>query len=192
MQDKLIQIRTLRALCVQDKIPLMREQTIDYIIEQMNLHGHQFCLEIGTAYGYSALNIKTFVPTLKTLITLEKDLKRIQIAENFLANEPNFTLVHTDCFHYQPDQLFDVIILDGPKGKQIELFNKYIHFLKPQGQMFIDNLFLNTLRQRKELSKNQVKLLAKVDAFVDYLKNIADYQFTILNIDDGLGIITKK
>ncbi|MCV3728270.1 hypothetical protein OF376_00505 [Ureaplasma miroungigenitalium] len=189
MTDRLI---TLQTRCLKEKIPLMREQTIKYIIEQMNQHKVTSYLEIGTAYGYSALSVKTFVPTLATLVTLEKDETRVQIAHSYLQDLPGVQLVHTDCFVYEPEQLFDVIVLDGPKGQQITLFEKYIKFLKPQGQMFIDNLFLKALREQTQPTKNQTKLLMKVDAFVDYLQKLTDYHFTMLDIDDGLGIITKK
>ncbi|MCV3743813.1 class I SAM-dependent methyltransferase [Ureaplasma sp. ES3154-GEN] len=184
-------LTNLKKHCLIDHIPLMRDKTINYMINFLNSHHYQSYLEIGTAYGYSALSILVHCSHIQKIVTLEKNPERFAIAQGYLQN----TLIqsfNTDCFNYTPDQKYDVLVIDGPKGSQIKLFDQYIQYLNSNGVMFIDNLYLKAIRDLPIKTKNQNKLLNKLDEFINYLKKQTKYVFEIIDIDDGLGIIQFK
>ncbi|MDE6289298.1 MAG: hypothetical protein K2L64_00870, partial [Ureaplasma sp.] len=58
----------------------------------------------------------------------------------------------------------------------------------------VDNLLLNKFKKLdiNQLKKNQRKLLEKIELIRKYLENNERINFTFLNIDDGIGIITKR
>lgn len=187
-------LKTLREICIKDNIPLVRKNTEEFIINFINSNNIQSILEIGTAYGYSCLSFYLNCK-LEYIESLEKNPNNYQFAKKYIdeLNLQNIKIINTDAFEYHPSQNFDLIFIDGPKGRQIELFEKYVQFLKPGGKIIIDNLYLNKIRNidKEARTKSQDKLLEKLDSFVEYLKHLSNYKFELIDIDDGVGVVYK-
>jgi predicted O-methyltransferase YrrM len=147
-----------------DKIPMVRKQTIDLIVNFINEHQCQTILEIGTGYGYSAYVMATCV-SVKQLITIEKSKINFDIAQSFLAKTPSITCLNLNAFDYEPTQKFDLILIDGPKSHQDVLVNKYLPYLTSNGHVIIDNIFFKKISNLTNLTRNQKSLLEKVEKF---------------------------
>ncbi len=181
--------KELYRLCIQDNIPIVRRKTIKYIINLINKNNFQSALEIGTAYGFSTYLIST-CKSIESIITIEKNEHSYQIALKYnQSNKIHF--LNQDVFDYTPSTNFDFIFIDGPKSHQKDLIYKYIEFLNPNGVIIIDNLLLKKIRNKKNKTKDNIKLLNKVDELKYYLETQNDFNFKFLNFDDGIGVITK-
>ena len=180
-------------LCIQDNIPIIRQQTakiIESIILEKNYHS---LLEIGTAYGYSC-SLWIQIPNLTTIYSIEKLENNYQIAQKYLFGHKQLKLINGDAFQYNPDQKFDLIFVDGPKSHQHDLIVHYMHFLNPNGIFIIDNLLLKKFRDipTQNRTKNQNKLIEKLDQFIKWLNQLEGWSFKFIDIDDGIGLLTRK
>ena len=99
-------------------------------------------------------------------MSLEKNFDNYSIAKQYL-NDKRLELINIDAFEYQPMSKFDIIFLDGPKSHQEILVQKYLNYLNENGIMVIDNLYLKKFDKLApdQLSKNQLKLVQKIDKF---------------------------
>jgi predicted O-methyltransferase YrrM len=156
-------LSNLKQVSIKDNIPIVRDKTIDYISKYIDNHSYQSVLEIGSAYGYSALY--TALHTNATsIISVEKNESNYQKCLEYARNE-KIRFINDDAFTFEINQKFDVIFIDGPKSNQDKLVTKYLALLNKDGTIFIDNIYLNKFKHRDVLTKNQKKLLEKVEAF---------------------------
>lgn len=179
--------------CLEDNIPIVRKQTSELIFSLINKHKCQSLLEIGTAYGYSC-SLWLEINQLQMIVSLEKNFDNYSIAKQYL-NDKRLELINIDAFEYQPTHKFDIIFLDGPKSHQEILVQKYLNYLNENGIMVIDNLYLKKFDKLAldQLSKNQLKLVQKIDKFKLWLQQgIVGYKFTLYDIDDGVGVLVKN
>lgn len=184
--------QTLLEKCQEDHIPIVRDKTKDLILSLIKKHRCNSLLEIGTAYGYSC-SLWLTSTQLTNVVSVEKLTSNYEVAKAFL-NDPRLELVNDDAFIYEPNQKFDLIFIDGPKSHQEQLVTKYLDYLTPHGVMVIDNLFLKKFSEvpKTQLTKNQIKLLNKVESFYSWLTSgISGYDLIVSDFDDGVGILTK-
>lgn len=184
--------KTLLEKCQEDHIPIVRNKTKDLILSLIKKHNCTSLLEIGTAYGYSC-SLWLQNPQLTKIVSIEKLTSNYEIAKSFLT-DPRLELINDDAFTYEPTQKYDLIFIDGPKSHQEQLVTKYLDHLTPNGVMVIDNLFLKKFSEipKSELSKNQIKLLNKVESFYSWLTDgIPGYDLIVSDFDDGVGVLTK-
>ena len=99
-----------------------------------------------------------------------------------------------DAFDYKPNKIYDLIFIDGCKSNQEILFNKYKKYLSINGYIIIDNLFLKKIRNLPfyKRTKNQQKLIDKLDKFINFLENQIEFDFKLIDIDDGVGVLKLK
>ncbi|MDE5599635.1 MAG: class I SAM-dependent methyltransferase [Ureaplasma sp.] len=175
-----------------NNIPIIRKKTAKIINNIINENKYNSLLEIGTAYGFSC-NLWIQNKNLKNIVSIEKNIDNYLIASNYVSQN-NLKLINGDAFDVQINEKFDLIFLDGPKSNQEILFEKFLNLLNDNGTIVVDNLLLNKFKKLdiNQLNKNQRKLLEKIELFRKYLENNERINFTFLNIDDGIGIITKR
>ncbi len=172
-------------------IPIMRDQTIDFLYHQFDKYNVAQVLEIGTAYGYSSLYLSKH-PAISKIVTLENDIERFGVAKEYTKNEAKINAINVSAFDYEPQMDFDCIILDGPKSKQEILFDKFSKHLKPNGFIFIDNIN-HYQNSDKPLTKNKLNLKEKIEKFKAYILSLSNtWDVKIYDIDDGFVIMRKK
>lgn len=181
----------LKENCIQNKIPYLNNDTLAFIKKLIIDNKYHTILEIGTAYGYSAQCFSE-IEVIDKILTIEKDSARYKKACAFLSNNKKISIVNEDAHAYKLDslQVFDLIFIDGAKSHQELLVNKYLPLLKNNGKMVIDNIFLKKFNN-KTLSKNQKKLVKKINIFREWLVSQTSFSLKIVDIGDGLAIISK-
>jgi predicted O-methyltransferase YrrM len=153
----------IREFSIINHIPIVREKTLEYIINIIKKNHYKTLLEIGSAYGYSASCFSEFCDVL----TVEKNLQNFTLARNFLKNCSRVNIIHADGLLYTPKQKYDLIFLDACKSKQEIFVKKYLPFLTKNGMLIIDNFYLKKISDIKydALKKSQKKLLEHVFEF---------------------------
>src|SRR5690606_28255505 len=94
-------------------------------------------LEIGTAIGYSAIQMAEAAP-LASITTLEIDEARAARAERNFAEaglRERIRCIAGDALHTLPtlDDTYDIIFIDAAKGQYRRFFELGIHKLRPGG-----------------------------------------------------------
>ena len=186
-------INELKAICINDSIPILRDKTLEYIINIIKENKIKSILEIGTAYGYSSFAFNQ-IDCVNEILSIEKNKDNYLKAKNFLAGNKKINLVNDDCFNFVPNKKYDLIFIDGPKSHQDQLFLKYSNYLEDNGFIIIDNIFLKKYSSIdfNSLTKNQQHLVKKVKEFQKWLENNNEWNINILDIDDGVAICHKK
>ncbi|MDR2568555.1 MAG: class I SAM-dependent methyltransferase [Mycoplasmataceae bacterium] len=183
-------IEEIRKVSIENNVPIVRNQTGKFIQKLIDENKYENILEIGTAYGYSSA-LMLMCDSIKKIDTVEKDEHSFAMAKKHLANETKVNLVNDNAFLYQPNNNYDFIFLDGPKSHQEELLTKYLEFLKPNGMVLVDNIYLRKFENLPNLTKNQKSLIKKVDDFRNWLKTNKELNVEIIDLDDGIAIIKK-
>ncbi len=194
MNEKLI--ATIKQKALKDKVPIMEDESLKYVVNYLKTNNISSLLEIGTAVGYSSICFASFNPQLK-IVTLEIDETRYQIAkENIkLATlEDRVTAILTDAREFQTEEKFDCLFLDGPKAHNQELLNRYLKNLKQDGVIIVDNIYFHGYIDNPELLKKKrlrplVKKLAK---FREEMLNHPDFESEYLKIGDGLLVCRRR
>ncbi|MFN3044742.1 SAM-dependent methyltransferase [Mycoplasmoides gallisepticum] len=174
-------LNKFKQLNLELKIPIMRDENLVNLVNQLSRLKISQLLEIGTGIGFSSMYLSVHLPDL-VIDTLEKDIQRYQIAKEWLVNFSKINCLLGDCYEFMPSKKYQAIILDGPKAKQIELFNKYLNYLLPCGVMIIDNFFLKNIKPNN-------KLYHKNLAWQEFIHNLDKKQFNVEIDQSGDGVV---
>lgn len=190
-------IRDIKKYALDNNVPIMVDDGIDYLTSFIVKKQIDSVLEVGTAIGYSAIMMALANPNLKvTSIERDKDryLEALKNVKKFHL-EDRITLVFNDAFNVNLTDKFDLIFFDAAKGQNIKFFNKFERNLKDNGFIITDNILFHGLTEKDEseiASRNVKGLVRKIKAYVEFLKENDKYVVSFLNIGDGLAIAEKK
>ncbi|PJA96033.1 MAG: O-methyltransferase, partial [Ignavibacteriales bacterium CG_4_9_14_3_um_filter_34_10] len=135
----------IKNFALLNKIPIVDEITMRFIMQLLKIKDPERVLEIGTATGYSSLKIAEIISEKSLLITVEKSPDNIILAKtNFakydfgnkiklIEGEAKEIVKNLECG-------FDFIFLDADKHDYIELLSPLINLLTKGGIIVVDNL----------------------------------------------------
>ncbi len=189
-------IQALKSKALEENIPIMMDDTINYIKKLIEMYKITDILEIGTAVGFSAINFALVSKDVK-LISIERDQNRfIEAVKNVkdfdLSNQ--IELVLNDALNFDINKKFDLIIIDAAKGKNIDFFEKYKENLKKGGLILTDNTLFHGLVGKSSTipARNLRSLVRKIENYIEFLKNNEEFTTVFLELGDGLAISKKR
>ncbi|MDV3198171.1 MAG: hypothetical protein Q8888_00710 [Vigna little leaf phytoplasma] len=179
----------LRIFSLTNNIPIITDETMNFL-QQVLIDNHFLdILEIGTAIGYSALAMSN---KNNIIHTIEKDYTLACLAKQFLSSfYPSIKVIWADALIYKVKQKYDFIFIDAAKVQYYKLFQKYNCYLKPHGMIICDNLNFG-YRDIKFLTRSRKRIIQKLYEFKQFLKTNKDFDNYFLNIGDGLSISWLK
>ncbi len=184
-------LNQFKAYCLEHKIPIITDDALDYILDYMKSNQVKNILEIGTAYGFSAI---AFSKAGAHVDTFEKDEERILEAEKWIQSfEADVTLYPYDANTYEHlNKSYDLIFIDAAKGQYQKFFTKFKHHLSPGGVIFCDNLSFHDLKPENVRKRQTRNLLKRINRFKDFLMDQTDFDTRIMDLGDGLSISKKR
>lgn len=190
------EIWAIKNYAIENNVPIMQDEGIQYLINFIDKNKINSILEIGSAIGYSAIMMALSSPKLK-ITTVERDqdryleaLKNIKLFEL----EDRITLIFKDAFDIDLNDKFDLVFIDAAKGQNIKFFDKFELNLNPKGYIITDNMNFHGLvdKDPEEIeSRNLRQLVRKIREYREYLLNRQDYDVDFLDIGDGIAVATK-
>lgn len=189
-------IDELKEEALRDSIPIMKDDTLEYIKETIISNKVTSILEIGAAVGYSAIYMALINDNIK-ITTIERDDSRFLCAkeniDKFNLND-KINLIHDDALNVDINESFDLIIIDAAKSKNIEFFEKFSSNLNEKGIIIIDNILFHGLTYHTEdiKSRRLRSLVKKIEKFILYTDSLTDYEVSNLTIGDGIIVLRKK
>ena len=110
-------IYNLKEYAIENNVPIINDEGLDFLLNLIKNYNVKTVLEIGTAIGYSAINMANLGCEI---ITVERDyfmyneaLKNIKLA-NF---EKNIEIIHGDALEVEINQKVDLIFIDAAKAQ---------------------------------------------------------------------------
>ena len=191
------EIREIKKYALDNKIPIMVDEGIDFLTTFIIKNQTTNILEIGSAIGYSAIMMALANPNVK-ITTIERDHERyLEAVKNVkkLGLEDRITLIFNDALETSIEGKFDLIFIDAAKGQNIRFFEKFESNLTDHGVIITDNIDFHGLVQKDVdsiQSRNLRGLIRKIREYIDYLKNNPKYEVEFLKIGDGIAVARKK
>lgn len=185
-------------------VPIIREQSHNILVDYIKEYNPQTILEIGTAVGYSAIEI------LKNcngkIISIEHQPALVEEAMQNLKDVnllDRATLICDDCLVQiaqmvasdKYNNYFDFIFLDGPKAQYGNMIEGLIMLLKKGGVILVDNvLFRGYVDGSTQAPTKRFKtIVSRLRKFIDeFLNNPELENAKLLKIEDGMLFATKR
>ena len=168
-------------------LPLLRAAELPLVQRLAAQQKPQRILEVGTAIGYSALQIIAQAPSHAELITIEADAARAAAARAYIARSPYATQIHVHCGDATAllgnlQGPWDLVFLDGPKGQ----YGRQLQWLLPQ-------LRPGALLYREgTLPHKHRTAIMRLRAFLDYIGDRRHFETVFFENGDGLTVSRWK
>ena len=176
--------------------PVMRRETAKALAALVREKKPNEILEIGTCLGVSALHM-LFAYDKCRLTTVEKDeTTYIRAKDTFARCEVSnrVTAINGDCnevFGYLKGNVYDLIVLDGPKSSIPTQYEESLSLLRVGGTIFIDDVNYHDMLQSDFAPHKQRTIITALKAFKEKLKNDDRVTVTFDDTEDGFAVITK-
>jgi len=154
------------------------------------------CLEIGTFTGFSAASIALALPDEGILISLDKDEKIAQIANNFFKKADLDKKIEIKVASAldslkkiaKEGQVFDLIFIDADKANYVNYFNYSLDLIKSGGIIIIDNVFWYGDAYNKNKNDKKTNIIREFNLHVKNDKRVEKF---IIPLGDGLTVCRK-
>ena len=118
---------SLRTYALHNNVPIITYEGIQFLNQIIQLRDVKRVLEIGTAIGYSAINM--VMNTTTDVVTIERDEAMYQQAKENIVKAgltSRITQIHADALQVDESTLgmFDLIFIDAAKAQSIKFFEK--------------------------------------------------------------------
>ena len=185
-------ITSLEKYAKENSVPIIQKDGLNFIIKYIKENNVKNILEIGTAIGYSAINMALQSDNIK-ITTIERNE---QMYKNAIQNITDFKLenqidvIYGDALDTVIKGQYDLIFIDAAKAQYIKFFEKYKENLKPNGAIITDNLNFHGLAKHPEdiHSKNLRALVTKINKYKEFLKNNNEFHTKFYEIGDGIAL----
>lgn len=194
MNDKLLKLKNNS---LDDDIPIMQDEGLNFLIELIKNKKIKKILEIGTAVGYSAIKMATVSSDIQ-ITTIERDKARYDCARK---NIKDFNLnsrinpIFADATELTIDDKYDLIFIDAAKGKNTLFFEKFKNNLNPDGYIVTDNLKFHGCVEKplEEIESRNVRgLVRKIRNYIEFLKNNKEFETEFFDAGDGISVSRRK
>lgn len=190
-------IEELKTASRNDKVPIMQDEGLNFLLDFIKKNKIKSILEIGTAVGYSSINMALLDKGI-TITTIERDENRYNEAvkniDDFgLSNQIN--MVFADAMNIEISDKFDLIFIDAAKARNIDFFEKFKGNLNEDGFIITDNLkFHGYVDMDISLieSRNIRGLVRKIRNYIEFLKDNKEFETVFYNLGDGVSVSRKN
>lgn len=178
-----------------NSVPIISREVAEYLKFLIRTNKNiKNILEVGTATAYSGITMLAEVQERKgSLTTIELDETRFNIAkENFKkSNLKGVKQILGDAGEEikKISESFDFVFIDAAKGQYKTFFEDSYKLLNNNGIIFIDNIMFRGYLY-KDCPKRFKTIVKRLDEFIDYL--YSNYEFLLLPVSDGVGLVYKK
>ncbi|MFA5603115.1 MAG: O-methyltransferase [Bacilli bacterium] len=185
-------IETLKKYALENNIPIILDDGIEFIENYIKTHNIKTILEIGTAIGYSSIRMALINSNIKITTIERNELLYKEAIKNI--NKFNFNkqinVIYDDAFNVQLKDKFDLIFIDSSKAQYIKIFEKFKGNLNDKGAIITDNLNFHGLVKDYDniKSKDLRQLVGKIKNFISFLKNNKEFKTIFYDIGDGISI----
>lgn len=198
-----IEMAEFREVNESNGVPLILRETESFLNVLLSIAKPSNILEIGTAYGYSAVFFARTCPNA-TVTTIDRGQRMIPIAEenfqkyqegdriNFLQGDARDILdeliIKND--NKQIDK-FDFVFIDAGKSHYKEFFERAEKLCRPGAIVVCDNILMRgwIVNRSYEGGKRHRTNIKYMKQFIDYINERDDLTVSLLSSGDGLAVI---
>ena len=189
-------LRELEELCVRDGIPLVERDTARFLSVMVSGMLAGSILELGTAYGYSALCMARAQPETGRIWTIDPDRERTAIARGFFERAgvaDRIEIIEQPALEVLPklaQRQYDIVFIDALKEEYADYLRLALPHVKRSGLVIVDNLLWHhrAAVAEAETDDESTKSIRRFNAM---FASHPDLNAVILPIGDGIGVGSK-
>lgn len=193
-------ILVLKEYAKKNDVPIIRDETKDFLSFTLNIKKPKKILEIGTAIAYSTLIMHKICKD-SDIVTIEDFPRRISEAK---ANIEKYsmgdkvTLIEKDAGFYLKEnndtEVFDFVFLDAAKAKYINWLPDIKRLMKKNAILLADNIFKDgeILESKFLIRKRDRTIHKRMRDYLYTISNDKDLNTYIYNLGDGISVSIKK
>jgi predicted O-methyltransferase YrrM len=177
------ELSKLEEYSIKRKIPIIGSEKGEWLLKKVKEIQPSGVLEIGTANGYSGIilgsegaKLTTIDKSAPIIVEAKENFKQYGIKAVILFGDgvevTNKLVEENNSF--EANKYYDLIFLDFEKKKYIDILENCLALLKKNGQLIVDNVFMEKSNDFVKLIKDDSRLL------VEFVK-----------IGDGMVVIRK-
>ena len=180
----------------ENKIPILLDDSLEYITGLLEKIKPHRVLEIGTAIGFSAINFSKYLDEGGRIDTIEIESLRVQQAiENIekVGVQDKIRVLEGDALDILPylTEKYDVIFIDASKGKYLEFFEHALRLSPVGGWIIADNVLYKGMVLSDYNKHKQRTAVNKLRSFIDVVMETKCLNSELVDIGDGLTISKK-
>lgn len=192
-------LEALKQECLASDIPIIGSGVQRLLMTLMELAGPARILELGSAYGFSALLMAHFDHKLNELITVENNATNYIKAKQNIENSDfsdKITLLNQDAEKAVTDLAgtFDFCFMDASKGQYAKIWPILRDKVKPGGIVLTDDILhpVNILESRFAIRRRDRTTHKRMREFLKAQMQDDAFVASCLHIDDGITLLVKK
>ena len=192
-----LELGKIKEKALEAHIPIIMDDTLEVISNELQKRKPKRILEIGTAVGYSAICFSEFLDENGKIDTIERDTERvIQARENIKKAEveDKINIIEGDAVEILPilNDVYDVVFIDASKGKYPFFLKEALRMLEPKGILFADNVLYKGYVMSDYNKHKQRTAVRNLREFLAELQENNELETEILEVGDGLAVARKK
>jgi len=180
-----------------NKIPILLDESLEYIQNILKEARPHRILEIGTAIGFSALCFSKFLADDGRIDTIEIESLRVEQAEANIEKvgvQDKIRVIEGDALDILPylQEKYDIVFIDAAKGKYNEFFEEAMRLTKQGSIIIADNVLYKGYVLSDYNKHKQRTAVNKLRSFIDMVLNHPDLDAELVEIGDGLIVARRK
>ena len=193
------ELEKIKAKALEDHIPIIMDDTLAVIEEELKLFRPKKILEIGTAVGYSAICFSEFLAENGKIDTIEREEERVIEAKENIKKaevEEKINIIQGDAVEILPtlNEKYDMVFIDASKGKYPFFLKEALRMLATNGIIFADNVLykgyvLSDYNKHKQ--RTAVRNLREFLKELNELQENKEFDVRVLEVGDGLAIARR-
>ena len=190
---------TIEKKAIEDGVPIIRSETAALLRSLTAALRPENILEIGTAVGYSALQMCQVMPANCHITTIEKYEKRIPEAkENFrkAGEESRITFLEGDADMWLKElkgKQFDLVFMAAAKGQYLNWLPLLLDLMPVGAVLISDNVLQDgdVVQSRFAVQRRNRTIHSRMREYLYELKHMEEFETAVIPIGDGVTISTR-
>ena len=179
-------------------VPIINENGLKVLLDTVRKYKPKRVLEIGTAIGYSALQIAANAAEGVEITTLELSEERARLARSFMEESPynsQITILTGNAGKLLEEisASYDFVFIDAAKGQYPDYFRKIQPYLADDAVIAADNvLFRGYVRGGVEAPRRFRTIVKRLREYLSMVENNPEYTTSIYDNGDGLAVSVRR
>ena len=181
----------------KEHVPIMMDEGMAFLVSYIQKHENiRDILEIGTAVGYSAINMAK-VRWDNTIDTLEVNAQMYEQAKVNIQVEGLQDRIHPyliDAAKFETNKIYDLIFIDAAKSQYRRYLEHFYKNSRPGTVFLFDNLNFHGIVDNEKLSTNRstIQMVHKIKKFREHILQDDRFDTQFYNIGDGIAVSVRK
>ena len=181
----------------ENKIPILLDESLEFIENSLKEKKPRRILEIGTAIGFSALCFSKYLSEDGRIDTIEIESLRVEQAEANIEKvgvQDKIRVMEGDALDILPylQEKYDVVFIDAAKGKYNEFFEHALRLTKTGSIIIADNVLYKGYVLSDYNKHKQRTAVNKLRSFIDMVLHHPQLDAKLIEIGDGLIVANVK